>query len=124
MAAMSADLTTLSAVELGDDEPFPLKEACQRFFGGKISPATLRAEWRRGRLEIERIGRQDFVTPRGIREMRAKCRAKPSPSASGSGQPSTEMGSSSNELSGASKTVDIESSLAAARMTAAALKQS
>lgn len=59
--------------DLADDAPLTLVQACERLFQGQIKPSTLRAEARRGRLVIERIGRRDFVTPRAIREMREKC---------------------------------------------------
>lgn len=58
---------------MNDDAPLTLQEACDQIFRGNISPATLRAEARRGRLVIERIGRRDFVTPAAIREMRKLC---------------------------------------------------
>lgn len=44
------------AVDSAYEMPFTLDEACRLFFGGKVTPATLRAEARRGRLVIERIG--------------------------------------------------------------------
>src|ERR1700724_2696253 len=74
----------MTAFDLADDTPLTLAEACERIFHGQIKPSTLRAEARRGRLVIERIGRRDFVTPRAIREMRERCRS-PSTSAGKSG---------------------------------------
>lgn len=56
------------------DEPLTLDEACREVFRGKIKPATLRAEAARGRLEIERIGRRDFVTRAALKRMRELCR--------------------------------------------------
>ena len=61
-------------VNIGDDAPIRLAEACASLFGGRITPATLRAEAKRGRLVIERYGNKLFVTPKAIREMREKCR--------------------------------------------------
>ncbi len=46
-----------------------LKEACEVFFGGRIKPASLRAEAKRGRLQISRVGRTDFVSPEAIKTM-------------------------------------------------------
>ena len=48
-----------------------LQEACDQFFGGKVTPASLRAEARRGRLHISRVGRVDFVSVAAIQEMMA-----------------------------------------------------
>ncbi len=62
------------------DRYLTLDEACERFFGGTIGPDSLRAEARRGRLHISRVGRTDFVSPAAIREMMAA----PSPSGSAS----------------------------------------
>lgn len=55
------------------DAPLTLQEACDLIFRGNISPATLRAEARRGRLVIARIGKRDFVTPGAIKDMRKRC---------------------------------------------------
>jgi hypothetical protein len=63
-----------------EDDPVTLQEACDIVFRGKIGPATLRVEASKGRLALRRIGRQDFVTLRDVREMVEKCRAeKPRP---------------------------------------------
>jgi len=56
-----------------DDTPMTLDQACTEIFRGMIKPATLRAESARGRLVIERIGRRDFVTRSGVKEMRRLC---------------------------------------------------
>lgn len=60
-------------VIIGDDEPIRLAEACERFFGGRITPATLRAEYRRGNLTLLHLGNKDLVKPSAIREMEIKC---------------------------------------------------
>jgi hypothetical protein len=57
----------------GPDTPVSLKEACERYFSGSISVATLKAEHRRGTLEIYKIGRQYFTTLNQIRAMMEKC---------------------------------------------------
>ena len=59
-----------------EDDPITLRDACEIIFRNEIKPATLRAEAARGRLVICRIGRQDFVTLRDVREMVIKCRAE------------------------------------------------
>lgn len=64
--------------EIDPDAPLTLKEVCRLVFRDAISPASLRAEFRRGRLEMERVGRTDFTTLRAISEMRRKCTV-PSP---------------------------------------------
>lgn len=70
----------MSAIPPKEDDPITLKDACEIVFRNAIKPATLRAEAMRGRLVIRRIGRQDFVTLRDVREMVEQCRAeKPLP---------------------------------------------
>lgn len=96
-----------------DDAPLTLKEACEIFFRGTITPATLRAEARRGTLRIMRIGRADFVTPAAVRGMMTKCQ-----------DPHEEQGSTStlkNE-SGSSETDRSRAALAAAKQIAQELK--
>ena len=56
------------------DELLTLDEACAAFLKGKGTPATLRAEHRRGNLEISKIGKRHFTTRRDLREMQRKCR--------------------------------------------------
>ena len=68
---MAADIAARGLVE---DAPLSLQEACEVYFRGAISPASLRAEARRGHLVIMRIGRRDFVTLSAIREMMQRCR--------------------------------------------------
>ena len=82
--------------KLPDDQPMTLAEACEGFFRGTISIATLRAEAKRGRLTIMRIGRMDFVTPAGLREMMEKCRVQQRGHAS-TFTPSNEPGSSETD---------------------------
>jgi hypothetical protein len=50
-----------------------LKEACRVVFKGAISPATLKAEGRRGNLVIHKIGRAHFVPWRELSAMWEKC---------------------------------------------------
>jgi len=58
-----------------DDQLMTLKEACDKVFSGAITPSSLRAEHKRGKLVIIRIGRTQFVTRGGIREMIEKCQS-------------------------------------------------
>ena len=60
--------------EADPDELLTLDEACAAFLKGKGTPATLRAEHRRGNLEISKIGKRHFTTRRDLREMQRKCR--------------------------------------------------
>lgn len=71
-------------VDIGDDEPVTLAEACRLFFGGRISPSALRTEAMKGRLVITQIARKDFVTRRAIEEMKERCRVPASRPVSGS----------------------------------------
>jgi hypothetical protein len=59
-----------------DDTLLTLKDACEIFFGGKITVATLKAEHARGNLDISKIGRSYFTTIRKLREMEEKCRVE------------------------------------------------
>jgi hypothetical protein len=67
-----------------DHTPLSLKKACHVFFHDQISPATLRAEARRGRLSIARVGRKDFVTIAALKKLleRSVCQDVPNPRAS------------------------------------------
>lgn len=60
--------------DIGDDEPVTLAEACRLFFGGRLSPSSLRTEAAKGNLVITQIARKDFVTRRDIEDMKEKCR--------------------------------------------------
>jgi hypothetical protein len=97
-----------------DDAPLTLTEACDLFFRGRVTPATLRAENRRGTLRIMRIGRADFVTPSAVREMMTKCQ-----------DPQKEPDSISIQKtdSGSSETERSQSALAAARQIGQELKK-
>jgi hypothetical protein len=59
-----------------DDDPITLAEACEIVFKNKVTPATLRAEQVRGRIDIFRIGKRDFTTLRSVRAMVEKCRVE------------------------------------------------
>jgi hypothetical protein len=98
-----------------EDDPITLKDACEIVFHNAIKPATLRAEAARGRLAMHRIGRQDFVTLRDVREMVERCRAeKPRPASTGT----------KREIRGSSETVRNSSAQAALENTLRGLRAS
>lgn len=59
---------------IGDDDLVTLSEACDLFFGGRLTKSSLRLEASRGNLEIIRIANKDFVTRNGVRQMIDRCR--------------------------------------------------
>ncbi len=81
------------SVDIGDDEPVTLAEACRLFFGGRLSPSALRTEAAKGNLAIMQIARKDFVTRRAIEEMKQRCRVDRNRQDSGSA-PIPQPGSS------------------------------
>lgn len=110
-----------------DDEPLTLEEACREIFRGTITPATLRSEFAKGRLKLERIGRRDFVTRAAIREMRKKCQqVQPQKGrASGSDQPASGRDEPSSPPSGSSETMgDLRVALDAALISVERLSKS
>lgn len=94
-------------VEIGEDEPVTLAEACRLFFGGRLSPSALRTEAAKGNLDIIQIARKDFVTRRAIEEMKQRCLVSRARPASGSGQ---------IQMSGSSKTAPSVSAQDAVRL--------
>ncbi|WP_426418179.1 hypothetical protein [Bradyrhizobium genosp. A] len=100
--------------ELTDDTPITLEEACELYFRGIITAASLRAEHARGMLTIFRVGRQDFTTLRFVREMQErKCQLQ-----------NAASGSTKSAERGPSSTAEIESALVAARASFKALRAS
>lgn len=63
--------------ELLDDDPITLKEASELLLRGIVTVSALRAEIRRGNLDVWKIGRNLFTTPAAIAEMRKRCRRGP-----------------------------------------------
>lgn len=98
-----------------DDDPITLKDACEKFFAGAFTIATLRAEHRRGNLEVYRIGKRDFTTLRDLREMQRKCRVA---------HKAPVSISTHDESSGLSEMDKRSSALAALSQTTKALKSS
>jgi hypothetical protein len=93
-----------SSVEIGDDDPITLAEACEWFFRDRITPATLRAERNRGRLATMKIGRTEFTTRAAIKEMKRLCQGHPNDPGSGSGRPESEPTGSRAKQPGSSST--------------------
>jgi hypothetical protein len=88
----------MNAPAADDDTPMRLQEACDRFFGGRLTPKALRAESRKGNLTIEKIANKDFVTPSAIQEMREKCRVAKALPASSRGSTATASSASSSAM--------------------------
>ena len=65
---------------MDDERPITLQEAC-RLFGDTFTPHTLRAEAKRGRLMIFRLGKRDYVTMADLRQMVRRCREDMRPGA-------------------------------------------
>jgi hypothetical protein len=98
--------------------PIPLKRAVAIFFPeGGVSVSTLRAEARKGRLVLERIGGKDFVTGEAIEKMRELCRVQPKVPAF------TSDGQRGVRLIGSSETDRASAGLAAVMKTARELKR-
>jgi len=96
-----------------DDDPIPLREALRLFPKAQLTLSTLRAEAARGHLDIFRMGKRDYTTPKSMREMVRRCREE-----------SRHRGSTSirNGANGSSETVEASSALAALKQTVTALK--
>lgn len=91
-----------------------LEQACEEFVGGKFTPATLRAEHGRGRLNLFKIGRQHFTTIADLREMKELCRVP---------SPVRGSGSIRGEEHGLSSTAEAEAAQASLLMKLDALKK-
>lgn len=66
------------APKIFDDSPLRLRDAAKIAFPyGGMTESGLRREIEKGHLEVEVIAGKQFVTLRGIREMRERCRAIP-----------------------------------------------
>lgn len=96
----------------GDNDAITLKDAAQHF-GFTVS--TLRAEARRGRLEIYMIGKRYYTTPADIREMVHQCRVV---------QKAQGFTLTREETSSSSETERVSSALAAAQETVLRLRNS
>jgi hypothetical protein len=96
-----------------DDDPIPLREACALWPEAKLTLSTLRAEAARGRLDIFRMGKRDYTTPKSMREMVQRCREE---------DRRHGFTSTHNAINGSSETVRVTSAQAALNQTVTALK--
>ena len=100
---------------MNEDDPLPLREACNLYPQARLTVSTLRAEHGRGRLAIFRLGKRDYTTPRSMREMVRRCQDDASRPAS------TLTAPGSNGLSAMDNAT---SALDALKLTATKLRQS
>ena len=125
MPGPACDMTMLDFPHPSDDQLLTLKEACDKVFGGAIKPASLRVEHQRGKLVVIRVGRTDFVTRGGIKDMIEKCQLDPSERArdfgfSQSAKTATEV---SRPHGGSSVTAAQSAALDALKVSVAGLKK-
>ena len=69
---------------MNDDDLITLKDASEVIFGGRISPATLKDQWRKGNLDLSLIGRSYFASVADFKGLKTKCLADRPARASGS----------------------------------------
>jgi hypothetical protein len=93
-------------------EILTIKEAAERY---RVSPGVLKAAAVSGRLTIYKLGTRYYTTPRDIEDWVDSCRVE---------QKGQDFTSIRRARSGSSETDRASSALAAARETAAALKNS
>lgn len=98
-----------------DDELITLKDACQIFFGGRVTVATLKSEHARGNLDMSKIGRSYWTTIAKLRDMDAKCRVE---------APARNSGSTKAADHGRSLTADPAIAQGSALRTLSRLKES
>ena len=123
MSAPALSLPPVESVHGDQDELLSLAEACNlKEIKNRFKPATLRAEYGRGRLTITRVGRQQFVTRRDIKEMLRLCREQKA-RASGSGQKGEGQTVTSGRPHGSSSTESGISPQAALQAKLDALKK-
>jgi hypothetical protein len=84
----------LSAI--AEDDPITLAEASEVVLRAAVSEQTLRAEARRGNLQVERLGKNLFTTAAYIKAWRKECRVQQSrpDSTSAKTKPASGSGSS------------------------------
>jgi hypothetical protein len=63
---------------IAEDDPITLSEASEAVLRGAVSEQTLRAEARRGNLQVERLGKNLFTTAAYIKAWRNQCRVQQS----------------------------------------------
>jgi hypothetical protein len=69
---------------LPDDQLLTLRDASEIIFDGRISPATLKDQWRKGNLDLSLIGRSYFASVADFKGLKIKCLADRPARASGS----------------------------------------
>lgn len=97
---MTAERGVISILPGDDDRLLTLAQAIEIFYpDGPLTIASLRTEIKKGGLTAERIAGKIFVTPRGLTEMRIKCREQPNRhgSTSGNGRAGNLNGLSSTQ---------------------------
>src|SRR5664279_1595369 len=99
---------------MNDDTLITLKDACEIFFNGRITVATLKAEHARGNLDMSKIGRAYFTTLAKLKAMDAKCRVD---------HPARASGSIRKEAHGLSSTVEAGTAQESLLMTLDGLKK-
>ncbi len=98
-----------------DDTLITLKDACEIFFGGKVTVAVLKAEHAKGNLDMSKIGRSYWTTIAKLRDMDAKCRVE---------APARNSGSTKAADHGRSLTADPAIAQGSALRTLSRLKES
>jgi hypothetical protein len=63
---------------IAEDDPITLAEASEVVLRAAVSEQTLRAEARRGNLQVERLGKNLFTTAAYIKAWRNQCRVQQS----------------------------------------------
>jgi hypothetical protein len=63
---------------IAEDDPITLAEASEVVLRAAVSEQTLRAEARRGNLQVERLGKNLFTTAAYIKAWRNRCRVQQS----------------------------------------------
>ena len=85
--------------ELADDALITLKDASEIVFGGRVSPATLIDQWKKGNLDLSKIGRSYFASVADFKGLKTKCLAD---------RPALASGSIEKEEHGPSSTVEAD----------------
>lgn len=100
--------------EPADDMLITLKDASEIVFGGRVSPATLKDQWRRGNLDLSKIGRSYFASVADFKGLKTKCLVE---------APARASGSIRNEEHGPSSMVGAEAALGSLLMNLDKLKK-
>jgi hypothetical protein len=101
-------------VNFADDDLITLKDASEVIFGGRVSPATLKDQWRRGNLDLSKIGRSYFASVADFKGLKTKCLAD---------RPARVSGSIRNEELGLSSTVEAAAARDSLMMKLSSLKK-